>query len=144
MRVSRLLLQHMQANLTSEALSPAKLRFLYRLKEAGQPQPISYFTDGVFSNRSNATQMIDRLQSEGLVLRVRNPNDRRSILVELTDAGLQRLEEGHRAIEPIIQALLHTMTDAERIATLETFERVLNLLEAEQRRMDQELANNTS
>ncbi len=39
------------------------------------------------------TGIIDRLENMALVQRVNNPNDRRSVLVELTDAGRQRLEE---------------------------------------------------
>lgn len=39
------------------------------------------------------TGIIDRLENMALVQRVNNPNDRRSVLVELTDEGRRRLEE---------------------------------------------------
>lgn len=39
------------------------------------------------------TGIIDRLENMSLVQRVNNPNDRRSVLVELTEDGRQRLEE---------------------------------------------------
>ena len=67
-RIARLLRQHCEPTTTGHTLSAAQLRYLYLLEHAGAPQPISYFADGVFSNRSNATQMIDRLQGEGLVI----------------------------------------------------------------------------
>ncbi len=73
MRIYRHLLQHAEQNKADDTLSPSQLWFLKRLFEAGKPQPISFFADGVFSNLSNASQMIDRLEAEGLVNRVRNP-----------------------------------------------------------------------
>ena len=70
MRIYRRLHQLADQQMAEFDLSPAQLWFLKRLDEAGAPQPISYFADGVFSNRSNATQMIDRLQAEGIGKRV--------------------------------------------------------------------------
>ena len=91
MHINRLLRQLADQQMADGCLTPTQLFFLKRLNDAGAPQPISFFADGVFSNRSNATQMIDRLQAEGLVTRVKNPNDRRSVLVELTASGAARL-----------------------------------------------------
>ena len=143
-RIARLLRQHCEPTTTGHTLSAAQLRYLYLLEHAGAPQPISYFADGVFSNRSNATQMIDRLQGEGLVSRIKNPRDRRSVLVELTELGSQRLREGNEWLVGLLEALFDPMGDEERDATIRVLERVLRLLEDEQRRMDQELSNNTS
>ena len=143
-RIVRLLRQHAEQKMTAQTLSEAQMRFLYRLDYAGAPQPISYFADGVFSNRSNATQMVDRLQGEGLVRRIKNPSDRRSVLVELTELGSQRLREGNVWLIGLLEALFDPMGDEERNATIRVLERVLRLLEDEQRRMDQELANNSS
>ena len=130
--------------MAAEDLSPAQAWFLGRLFEAGAPQPISYFADGVFSNRSNATQMIDRLEAEGLVRRSRNPKDRRSVLVELQDSGSQRLLEALHRRETLLRELLNPLTDAERDATLLVFERLLNLLEHNQDHPNQELSNEIS
>ena len=143
-RIYRLLRQHGDRQMAAEDLSPAQAWFLGRLFEAGAPQPISYFADGVFSNRSNATQMIDRLEAEGLVRRSRNPKDRRSVLVELQDSGSQRLLEALHRRETLLRELLNPLTDAERDATLLVFERLLNLLEHNQDHPNQELSNEIS
>ena len=132
MRIYRRLHQLADQQMAEFDLSPAQLWFLKRLDEAGSPQPISYFADGVFSNRSNATQMIDRLEAEGLVRRIRNPKDRRSVLVELQDSGSQRLLEGLERREILLRALLKPLSDAERDETLQVFERLLSLLEHHQ------------
>ena len=135
-RIYRLLHQHADHNMPAQALSPPQLWFLRRLHHAGAPQPISFFADGVLSNRSNATQMIDRLQGEGLVSRVRNPDDRRSVLVELTDAGSQRLHEGQACLESMAKDLLEPLTLAERENIIVVFERVLALLESQATLLD--------
>ena len=128
-RIYRLLHHHADHNMPADALSPPQLWFLKRLHDAGAPQPISYFADGVLSNRSNATQMVDRLQSEGLVSRVRNPEDRRSVLVELTAAGSRRLRDGHACLEEMAKELLEPLTAAERENTIVVLEKILALLE---------------
>jgi DNA-binding MarR family transcriptional regulator len=46
--------------------------------------------------KSNVTQLIDRLEADGLVSRTADPNDRRSRLAVLTAAGRKAFEEGSR------------------------------------------------
>ena len=43
------------------------------------------------------TNRIDRLEEAGFVTRVADPNDRRGVLVELTDAGHKIWEQSQRA-----------------------------------------------
>jgi DNA-binding MarR family transcriptional regulator len=44
------------------------------------------------------TNIVDRLESDGLVRRTPHPTDRRTTLVEITAAGLQRREEATEAV----------------------------------------------
>ena len=129
-RIYRLMHHHADHNMPAHALSPQQLWFLKRLHDAGSPQPISYFADGVISNRSNATQMIDRLQNEDLVSRVNNPTDRRSVLVELTESGSRRLHDGQKQLEDMAVELLKPLIPSERENIIAVFERVLSLLES--------------
>ncbi len=128
-RICRQLVLHAEQVKADDTLSPPQLWFLKRLYEAGAPQPISFFADGVYSNRSNASQMIDRLEAEGLVYRIRNPRDRRSVLVELTDAGVERMRHAEASHMQLARELLAPLTEEERVAALSTFERVLSLFE---------------
>ena len=128
-RIYRHLHLHADHNMPPDALSPPQLWFLRKLHEAGAPQPISFFADGVVSSRSNASQMIDRLEGEGLVARVRNPHDRRSVLVELTDTGARRMKDGHDCLESMAQELLAPLSLDERENIIAVFERVLALFE---------------
>ena len=128
-RICRQLVLHAEQIKADDTLSPPQLWFLKRLYDAGAPQPISFFADGVFSNRSNASQMIDRLEAEGLVYRIKNPRDRRSVLVELTDAGVERMHHAEACHLDLARELLDPLTEEERIAALSTFARVLALFE---------------
>lgn len=128
-RICRQLVQHAEQIKASGMLSPPQLWFLKRLYDAGAPQPISFFADGVYSNRSNASQMIDRLEAEGLVYRISNPRDRRSVLVELTDAGVERMHHAEASHMQLARELLAPLSEEERAAALSAFERVLSLFE---------------
>jgi DNA-binding MarR family transcriptional regulator len=52
-----------------------------------------------------ATGIIDRLEERGLAERVRVPSDRRVVLVQLTDAGRQALQD----VEVFKDAMLETV-----------------------------------
>ena len=130
-RICRQLVQHAEQIKAAGMLSPPQLWFLKRLYDAGAPQPISYFADGIFSNLSNASQMIDRLVAEGLVCRIDNPRDRRSKLVELTEQGLQRMNRAYERHHLLAQDLLQPLSEEERRTALSTLERVLSLFEDE-------------
>src|SRR6266516_3728317 len=68
-------------------LSLAKLGVLRPLVEAKQPLPLSELAERQHCVRSNITQLVDRLEKEGLVRRRADPTDRRSVLAALTPAG---------------------------------------------------------
>ncbi len=129
-RICRQLAQLAEQNKSPETLSPPQLWFLKRLYDAGAPQPVSFFADGVFSSLSNASQMIDRLEADSLVYRIRNPRDRRSVLVELTDLGVERMRQAEASHRQLARELLSPLTAEERAAALASFERVLSLFDS--------------
>jgi MarR family 2-MHQ and catechol resistance regulon transcriptional repressor len=47
----------------------------------------------VLTSAGNMTDVVDKLERRGLVLRVRDAADRRAVRVELTDAGLAHITE---------------------------------------------------
>jgi DNA-binding MarR family transcriptional regulator len=52
-------------------------------------------------SRSGVTQSVDRLESLGLVVRVSHPQDRRTVLAEITPAGRALVPQGREAIEAV-------------------------------------------
>jgi len=50
---------------------------------------------------TSVTNIVDRLQADGLVLRTPHPTDRRATLVEITDAGTALLERATTSVTEI-------------------------------------------
>jgi DNA-binding MarR family transcriptional regulator len=104
---------------SSEALSRIDLSYpkyevLKHLREAGEPVTLGALAEGQSCARSNITQLVDRLESDGLVRRVADPDDRRSIRAELTTLGEARALEGKVEMERVIGTLEGSLTEAER------------------------------
>jgi DNA-binding MarR family transcriptional regulator len=76
---------------------------------------------------SGITRIVDRLERRDLVRRELSPDDRRSWLAVLTDAGHQRLRE---ELRPLLDAIQHTLFDpltpAQRDAFLDALRTVRN------------------
>ena len=75
-------------------LSSPKFTVLTQLVTAGEPLTLGEIAARLACVRSNVTQLVDRLETEGLVRRVASPDDRRSILAELTPLGRERQAAG--------------------------------------------------
>ena len=67
--------------------------------------------------RSNITQLVDRLESEGLVQRVDDPSDRRVIRARLTALGKERYAAGAKIVGDV-QAKLTAEVPAQERTTL--------------------------
>jgi DNA-binding MarR family transcriptional regulator len=70
------------------------------------------------------TSRIDRLERRGLVRRLADPDDRRGVIVELTDQGLEVVDAAVAALGISDRQLLERL-DAQEIAQLEALLRKL-------------------
>jgi DNA-binding MarR family transcriptional regulator len=95
-------------------LSLAKWYVLGHLVDAGGSLSLGAIAEQQSCVKSNVTQLVDRLASEGLVSRVHDPLDRRSILAQITDEGRRRYAEGQRLLSGIDQAFRDRYTPEER------------------------------
>ena len=71
-----------------------------------------------------ASQMLERLVQQELILRTEDPKDRRGKQIVLTDKGDRVLEEGIRARQSWLDDLTETLSDGEK----ETIMGALNIL----------------
>ena len=85
-----------ESQLAAVGLSIPKLAALQRLVDAGDVLPLGQLADKLACVKSNVTQLVDRLEAEGFVARVPDPDDKRSRLAVITDAGRQAHREGAR------------------------------------------------
>src|SRR5688572_13636294 len=95
-------------------LSLAKFGALAQLAAAGEPLPLSTLAERRACVRSNITQLVDRLEAEGLVKRSDDPRDRRSVRAELTDEGRSRYDAGLKVLISAERDLFAPLTDHQR------------------------------
>ena len=86
----------LEAELAVAGLSVAKAGLLRSLAQAGGSLTLSELADRNQCVRSNITQLVDRLEGDGLVTRVHDAKDRRVRLAELTAAGRTAAAEAVR------------------------------------------------
>ncbi len=90
--------EQLEGALGESGLSMAKFSALTALADAGEPLTLGDLADRLSCVRSNITQLVDRLESDGLVRRVADPSDRRSIRAELTALGAEKQATGQEAL----------------------------------------------
>lgn len=105
---------HVEAKLADAGLSLAKLAALVALREAGESLPLSHLAERLSCVKSNITQLVDRLEADGLVSREADPKDRRARLAAMTAAGREACDIGVRIQQEAERALLSELSDVER------------------------------
>ena len=85
---------HVESRLSAVGLSLPKLAALQRLVEAGDSLPLGQLADRLSCVKSNVTQLVDRLEGDGLVTRAADTTDRRTRLAVITAAGRKAHSQG--------------------------------------------------
>ncbi|MDX2140007.1 MAG: MarR family transcriptional regulator [Chloroflexota bacterium] len=86
-------------------LSAAKFFTLYILAEAQQEMAFSVLAQALGTGKSNVTPLIDRLEKDGMVRRIRSEDDRRVIYIRITAQGTERLQQAQAAFTDITDSL---------------------------------------
>lgn len=93
-RLSALYSEEMSKTFAEHGLSAASFDVLATLLRSGPPHALSpnqllttmMVTSGTMTNR------IDQLEKEGFVARIPNPEDKRSVHVQLTESGIRKID----------------------------------------------------
>jgi DNA-binding MarR family transcriptional regulator len=115
-RVSHHLDQMRRRTFAEHALESWEFDVLAALRRAGTPYELSpgrliretLVTSGTMTNR------VDRLAARGLVHRLPDPEDRRGVLVRLTDAGREAVDGALAGLLEREEGLLGGLGDADR------------------------------
>lgn len=120
MRAAAVIEAYAETRLASVNLSFAKQTALSHLVAAGEPLALSDIAQRLTCVRSNVTQLIDRLEVDGLVQRVDDPSDRRMVRAELTPLGRERHAQGEETLRLAQQELMKRVPskDAARLVEL--------------------------
>ena len=110
-RSGRFAESRLDQSLDSAGLTFVKWRMLDALVKSTSPVSLGKLADHLNCVKSNVTQLTDRLESEGIVRRVSDLEDRRSILMELTESGRQMHRAGTEALESTTRKLFATSNE---------------------------------
>jgi DNA-binding MarR family transcriptional regulator len=109
------LLDVMDAELQRDAGIPLRwYDVLIHVEDEPDGVRMNELADQILTSKSGLTRVIDRMEEEGLVRRVRPGHDRRAILVTLTERGAETMEHArafHR--DGIERHFSRHLTDAE-------------------------------
>ena len=75
-------------------ISLPQLELLDHLARLSGPAPLGLLAELLECSRSNVTQLVDRLQRRGLIWRMVDARDRRTVLARLTREGIRRHDTG--------------------------------------------------
>lgn len=99
-----------ETKLNAVGLSWPKLAALKALADAGDSLPLGQLAERLSCVKSNITQLVDRLEADGLVARKPDPTDRRTKLAALTAAGRKAVKEGTRVQQAAEREVLRRLT----------------------------------
>ncbi len=108
--------KHIQANHKDSGLAKGEFDVLASLRRAGKPYVLSptdlyktvMLTSGAMTNR------LDRLESKGWIARIQHKSDRRSTLVQLTDSGVELIDNVIQSHLNCEHSLVSTLSEQER------------------------------
>src|SRR5436189_1802929 len=89
--------------LAGVGLSNAKFEALSVLVTQDQPISLSELAEKLTCVRSNITQLVDRLEADGLVKRIDDPADRRAVRAEVTGLGRELHAAGTKVVKAVLK-----------------------------------------
>ena len=95
------------------------------LDGAGEPLTPSQIGERLIVSSATMTSLLDTLEQRGWVRRTPNPEDRRSLLIEITDAGRATADAFIPGLHKLERRVMSTLSEVERKQLLGLLERVL-------------------
>jgi len=119
-RIGPLLGRRQEAVFSRFGVNRGEVGALSALRVSGPPHRLSptRLGRGLMLSSAGVTSRIDRLERRGLVRRLPDPDDRRGVIVELTDEGAGLVDEAVAAVAESDRQLLARL-DADEIAQLQ-------------------------
>ena len=99
-------------------LTLSEKELLALVHRAGGQARMSDVSDGLMFTEGGATKIIGRLLGRGFVTRQRSKEDKRVVLVDITDAGEEKLFEALKVVGEVVHSLLKETLSSEERAVL--------------------------
>jgi len=96
-----------------------------------QPMTVTQLRQMLGNAQSTVSEMLMRMEEQGLVKRGTNPNDRRQTLLSLSNKANQMIEERKEKMVEIYKQLIHGKSHQEIQELIDLLNRLLSILEKE-------------
>jgi DNA-binding MarR family transcriptional regulator len=134
-RASDMLLARLGSNLTREVgISVTALMVLATLEGAGGRLKPSEISERAVLAPSSITSVLDTLEKRGLVARSRNLDDRRSVLIDVTDDGYATLDMALPGIRELERTAFLALSERERATLLRLLGKLMAGLDGDEAR----------
>jgi DNA-binding MarR family transcriptional regulator len=127
LQLARIIERRLEEGLEKVDLSVPKYSAIKHLALAGEPLAFSDLASRMVCVRSNITQLVGRLEADGLVQRVEDPKDRRCVRAALTPLGKERHAAGAEKVREVQAEMAETLCGLD----YEALERALENLKGE-------------
>lgn len=114
MRLARHLEARRERQLAAFDLTVADFDVLATMRRRASEQPINVreLQRSLMLSSGGMTKRLDRLETAGLIQRLRDPNDRRGVLLELSAAGVRLIDDAVPAVLAAEADLVHNVIPA--------------------------------
>jgi DNA-binding MarR family transcriptional regulator len=110
--------------LRHHGLSAAGRQTLAVLEGAGRPLSPTTISERLLVTTASVTSLLDTLERRGLVARLRDPDDRRKLLVSLTEEGQQIIDQLLPEVVALQTAVMARLGEAERQRLLRSLDAI--------------------
>lgn len=126
-RSSRYVDQHLTKNFAKFGLNRGEFDVLATLRRYGESYPMTptELLSALMLSSGAMTNRLDRLEQSGYIERKSHPEDRRGVLVVLTDEGKRKIDEVVLAHTEFEKELLASLTTAEQEQLAELIRKLL-------------------
>jgi DNA-binding MarR family transcriptional regulator len=111
-------------------LTVPQLLVLQVLRDTGE-QSVSELARGVSLSQSTVTSILMRLQTKGLVAKEKRDEDRRKVLITLTDLGRERLEDSPELLQKEFINRFQNLESWEQKMLVSAVERIASIMDAD-------------
>ena len=130
-RITRAIDLHSRLLLQRHGLTTPQLAALQTTQRM-QPISVGSLAREIHLSQGTVTGILSRLENRGLVVRARGNHDRRSVLVELTEAGEDLVREAPSLLQEHFHRELSRLQEWEQTMILATLQRIASMMDAEQ------------
>lgn len=121
---------HSAALMQSVGLSTPQIFTLHTLAEAQRPMAAGELAMRVDLTQGTLSAILDRLERKQLVQRCRDAEDRRKVMISLTEAGRQVLADAPPLLQQNFMRAFAGLRDWEQTQILSSLQRVAELMHA--------------